>query len=672
MVTVVTLLVLMGIVAISVTTLINSRMNASSAQNYKNKIQTFYAADGVITGMAQEMIDTAEDGYLVNQIKSLDIGSQRDWGLDGSYKYNVFTNTDSVSGAGLDIVGYWDDFHFAYRKIGRDADIMVQVTSLTNTSPDAVGGIMIRQGLNGDSRCASILWPYASPHNIIFRYRPGEGQPTTDNNTESPRHSGVWIRLKRNGNQFTGYRSDDGISWSVVGTVNISMSDSAVAGLAVCSNNKSAICDGVFKNLSGLIRRSYTDSVFLSSAENTWVKYTIDELAQGVFNMMSEGFKKRADGTVMHVATLNQLLSRQRSTSFLSDAVDSIYLPVTYYDYKSDLSNPEFNLNWSDDMPNMVRTTLDGDRKPLPSPTNSNLRNCVLDIFKMNWWENWYSMNRVNREIRLDTVDKYRRPRVDNCFASHLPGYPESWANGWWFSDSLRLWFRPSGAPDATFDPLTGKWSNLKKRPLPWGGSTQDEWVGKWYNPANPYATIVIYDSLKFREEPPGSGIFVFGDSVFAATVDTQYFVSDCNSAWVTSTYKFMPLKRRGFAYDAVRDFPPNPTCAQNENYSFTMEMHRKFTYKQGQVFSFTGDDDVWVFINNRLVIDLGGIHEAKKRSVNLDTLGLTEGDEYWFDFFYCERAVSESNMYLTTNLLMYAPPQRRVRSWRRDYGNLD
>ena len=60
------------------------------------------------------------------------------------------------------------------------------------------------------------------------------------------------------------------------------------------------------------------------------------------------------------------------------------------------------------------------------------------------------------------------------------------------------------------------------------------------------------------------------------------------------------------------------------------------------------------------------------KRSVNLDTLGLTEGDEYWFDFFYCERAISESNMYLTTNLLMYAPPQRRVRSWRRDYGNLD
>ncbi|NLG18757.1 MAG: hypothetical protein GX556_15625, partial [Fibrobacter sp.] len=67
MVTVITLLVLAGIVVVSVTMLITSRMNASSALNYKNKIQTFYAADGVITAMAQEMIDTAENNYLVNQ-----------------------------------------------------------------------------------------------------------------------------------------------------------------------------------------------------------------------------------------------------------------------------------------------------------------------------------------------------------------------------------------------------------------------------------------------------------------------------------------------------------------------------------------------------------------------------------------------------------------------------
>ena len=171
MVTVITLLVLMGIVAVSVTTLINARMNASSAQNYKNKIQTFYAADGVITGMAQELIDTAENGYLVNQMQHKDIGTYI--GIPGSYSYNQFTNTDTVAGAGMDIHGKMDDFHYVYRKIGGDADISAQVSSLS-ASTNALGGIMIRRTLATESGCVSVLWPNASSHTIIFRYRTGK------------------------------------------------------------------------------------------------------------------------------------------------------------------------------------------------------------------------------------------------------------------------------------------------------------------------------------------------------------------------------------------------------------------------------------------------------------------------------------------------------------------
>ena len=92
-------------------------------------------------------------------------------------------------------------------------------------------------------------------------------------------------------------------------------------------------------------------------------------------------------------------------------------------------------------------------------------------------------------------------------------------------------------------------------------------------------------------------------------------------------------------------------------NFSFTMEMHTEFTYHQGeaQIFFFSGDDDVWVFINDRLVIDLGGTHSRMERTVNLDelqaTLQLDDGQTYSLDMFYCERNTDNSNFAMRTNL---------------------
>lgn len=93
-----------------------------------------------------------------------------------------------------------------------------------------------------------------------------------------------------------------------------------------------------------------------------------------------------------------------------------------------------------------------------------------------------------------------------------------------------------------------------------------------------------------------------------------------------------------------------DPTGAKH-NFSFCMEMHASFKYKQGQQFNFVGDDDVWAYINNKLVMDLGGPHPPLPGKVDLDKLGLTQGTDYPFDFFFCERHTTGSDLTIQTSI---------------------
>ena len=88
-----------------------------------------------------------------------------------------------------------------------------------------------------------------------------------------------------------------------------------------------------------------------------------------------------------------------------------------------------------------------------------------------------------------------------------------------------------------------------------------------------------------------------------------------------------------------------------------TTEIHTFFEYRGNEKFDFRGDDDVWVYINGRLAIDVSGVHAVSNQFMDLsrpaavERFNLTIGETYTFDMFQAERQCFESNFKITTTL---------------------
>ena len=90
-------------------------------------------------------------------------------------------------------------------------------------------------------------------------------------------------------------------------------------------------------------------------------------------------------------------------------------------------------------------------------------------------------------------------------------------------------------------------------------------------------------------------------------------------------------------------------------NNSFTLATSAEFTYQGTEVFTFTGDDDVFVFINRHFAIDLGGVHDAETASVNLaeraKEFEISVGNRYPIHIFFAERHPTRSDFVVETSI---------------------
>jgi regulation of enolase protein 1 (concanavalin A-like superfamily) len=161
----------------------------------------------------------------------------------------VTGDTVVLTGAGGDIYQSADGGRMLTQPMTGDGTIVARVVSMTNTNPWAKAGIMIREGTGAGARHAFCFVTPNTTNGVGFIRRTATSALSTytgGSKSTAPR----WLRLVRSGSTITASESANGTTWTVVGSVAVSLANPVRIGFAVTSGDNSRLCTAVFDVVS--------------------------------------------------------------------------------------------------------------------------------------------------------------------------------------------------------------------------------------------------------------------------------------------------------------------------------------------------------------------------------------------------------------------------------------
>jgi fibro-slime domain-containing protein len=616
---VVAMLIMLAVAAIGIGMITSAAMSSTIAKNYRSKIQAFYAADGQMTVLSQSVIDSLDTNWLGHN-------------LDTLYPRTSFTMTSLTNTSG----------NVATRANDGDTTTYWENDYTNNANKDTA---WLKAALVGSINVSKVV--------IVWD---GVGAGNTYN-IQGSTDATNWTTLSSvSNNTSTPTHRRDTLS-NLSGSYNyIRMAPTARNG------------SGHGYRIDEMSLYAYKNITNRTQFGNYTVQWTINILGSTKFKMQTMAWDSLQKWGLTFKTPLNQYIELGHDS--LLTAADSVYAQVTFYDYHSNRTNPEFEqpcLNASGYTPpgekGMVGTFLDASRRPVlgPSPCED------YNIAK--WWRSHPAGDSADSMIPIYHYTTLQYTTVDSQACTK----------------TLRRWRRcapiaPWGCTPANVPGCYGQWGNANASEIVGVADEQNAVFERTYplSPLNDtaYKNVTIQDSLQFVCINHTTGTYQFNK--------TGWWVMDGRGFGAEWTAGYQKTNDTACEPDtSVTHLAPG---VWPHNFSWTMCMNRTFVKTPNDTFMFTGDDDIWLFLNNRLVMDLGGPQSSSSMTVLIDTCfkhtgsggTLVPGDTmvnngtYNFDFFYCERHSVNSDCRITTNMLTMKPVASTRRSFSRSYGNLN